>query len=66
MSGRLSGPAAWLLYPITLAMMLFILAPLLVTMAISVSDTAYVEFPPDGFTLCGTARSYRIPISSIR
>ncbi len=51
MSGRLSGPAAWLLYPITLAMMLFILAPLLVTMAISVSNSAYVEFPPHGFTL---------------
>jgi hypothetical protein len=51
MSGRLSGPAAWLLYPITLAMMLFILAPLLVTIAISVSDSAYVEFPPHGFTL---------------
>lgn len=47
---RLSQPAAWLLFPITGAMMVFILAPLLVIVAISFSDTAYVVFPPRGFT----------------
>jgi putative spermidine/putrescine transport system permease protein len=51
MSGRLYGPAAWLLVSVTLAMMLFILAPLLVTIATSVSDTQYIIFPPRGFTL---------------
>lgn len=51
MNNRLHGPAAWLLVPITLAMMIFILAPLLVTIATSISDTQYVIFPPRGFTL---------------
>ena len=51
MSNRLSGPIAWLLFPITTATMIFILAPLLVTVAISISDTPYVVFPPRGFTL---------------
>jgi putative spermidine/putrescine transport system permease protein len=51
MSGRLQGPAAWLLVSVTLAMMLFILAPLLVTIATSISDTEYIIFPPRGFTL---------------
>ena len=41
----------WFLSPVTAAIMIFILAPLLVTVAISVSDTAYVVFPPRGFTL---------------
>ena len=45
MSSRLNGPAAWLLVPITVAMMIFILAPLLVTVAISISDTPYIVFP---------------------
>ena len=51
MNNRLSGPIAWLLVPVTAAMMIFILAPLLVTVAISISDTPYVVFPPRGFTL---------------
>jgi putative spermidine/putrescine transport system permease protein len=51
MSGRLHGVAAWLLLSITGVMMLFILAPLLVTAAMSVTNTAYVTFPPRGFTL---------------
>jgi putative spermidine/putrescine transport system permease protein len=51
MNNRLSGPIAWLLFPVTAAMMIFILAPLLVTVAISISDTPYVVFPPRGFTL---------------
>ena len=51
MTNRLHGPAAWLLVSLTLAMMLFILAPLLVTIAMSISDTQYIIFPPRGFTL---------------
>jgi putative spermidine/putrescine transport system permease protein len=51
MTHRLGGPIAWLLFPVTAAMMIFILAPLLVTVAISFSDTEYVVFPPRGFTL---------------
>ena len=51
MSGRLHGPAAWLLLSVTAAMMIFILAPLLVTVAISISDTPYIVFPPRGFTV---------------
>ena len=46
MSSRLTGPAAWLLIPITAAAMVFILAPLVVTIAISLSNTAFVAFPP--------------------
>jgi putative spermidine/putrescine transport system permease protein len=51
MSNRISGPAAWLLVPVTAAMMIFILAPLLVTISISVTNTAFIVFPPRGFTL---------------
>jgi putative spermidine/putrescine transport system permease protein len=50
MTGRLRGPFAWLLYLITAIVMVFILAPLVVTIAISISDTAFVAFPPRGFT----------------
>jgi ABC-type sugar transport system permease subunit len=49
-SNRLRGPMACLLFAITAATMMFILAPLLVTVAISISDTSYVVFPPRGFT----------------
>ena len=51
MSGRLHGPAAWLLVSITTVAMIFILAPLLVTIATSISDTQYIVFPPRGFTV---------------
>jgi len=51
MSGRLHGPAAWLLVSITTAMMIFILAPLVVTVATSISNTQYIIFPPRGFTV---------------
>jgi putative spermidine/putrescine transport system permease protein len=51
MSNRLTGPVAWLLFSITAAVMGFILAPLVVTIAISVSNTAFVVFPPHGFTI---------------
>jgi putative spermidine/putrescine transport system permease protein len=51
MSTRLSGGAAWLVYPVTLATMLFVLAPLAVIVAMSVSGTAFATFPPRGFSL---------------
>jgi putative spermidine/putrescine transport system permease protein len=51
MSPRLSGPGAWVLYFITAMMMVFILAPLAVVVAMSVSDSYFVSFPPQGFTL---------------
>jgi len=40
---------AWILYAITAAMMIFIMAPLLLVMAVSVSDSYFVTFPPQGF-----------------
>ncbi|MET3911531.1 putative spermidine/putrescine transport system permease protein [Bradyrhizobium sp. S3.3.6] len=48
---RFSGFGAFILYTITAGMMLFILAPLLLVMAVSVSDSYFVTFPPQGFTL---------------
>ena len=51
MSSRLQGPLVWLLVPVTAAMLIFTLAPLAVTVAISFSDTAFVVFPPRGFTM---------------
>jgi putative spermidine/putrescine transport system permease protein len=51
MSGRLHGPAGWLLVSVTAVMMMFILAPLLVTVTTSISNTQYIIFPPRGFTL---------------
>ncbi|CAH1672848.1 ABC transporter permease [Chelatococcus asaccharovorans] len=51
MDERFSGPGAWILYAITIAMMIFILSPLLLVMAVSVSDSYFVTFPPEGFTL---------------
>jgi putative spermidine/putrescine transport system permease protein len=51
MSSRLNGPLAWLLLPVTGAVLIFILAPLLVTIAISFNDTAFVVFPPRSFTV---------------
>jgi len=51
MDERFSGIGAWILYAITAAMMIFIMAPLLLVMAVSVSDSYFVTFPPQGFTL---------------
>jgi putative spermidine/putrescine transport system permease protein len=48
---RLTGPGAWILYVVTAALMVFILAPLVVVIAMSVSDSYFVSFPPQGFTL---------------
>ncbi len=42
---------AWILYPLTAATMIFVLAPLAVIMAMSVSGSAFAAFPPRGFTL---------------
>jgi putative spermidine/putrescine transport system permease protein len=43
--------AAWWLHAVTALMMVFILAPLLVVVAMSFSDSYFVSFPPTGFTL---------------
>ncbi len=51
MNGRLSGPLAYLAVIVTVAMLVFILAPLVVTVAISVGTSPFVTFPPCGFTL---------------
>lgn len=51
MNGRLNGPVAWFLALVTAATMIFILAPLLVTVALSISTSPFVTFPPRGFTL---------------
>ena len=61
MNSRLNGPAAWLLLLMTVAMVIFILAPLLVTVAISISDTPYVVFPPKGFTFGWYAKVLQDP-----
>lgn len=50
MNSRLTGPLAWLLLPITAAVLIFTLAPLVVTVAISFNDTAFIVFPPRSFT----------------
>jgi len=46
-----SGPFAWVLALVTAVTMLFILAPLLVIVAISTESSPFVTFPPRGFTL---------------
>lgn len=51
MNPRLSGFGAWILYGVTALMMIFILAPLVVVVSMSVSDSYFVTFPPQGFTL---------------
>ena len=50
MNERLNGVAAWILYTIAAAMMVFILLPLAVVVASSFSNTYIVTFPPKGFT----------------
>ena len=51
MVGRLSGGTAWLVYGVTAGAMMFVLAPLLVAVAISFSAAPFASFPPQGFTL---------------
>ena len=65
MNPRLSGPGAWVLYFITAMLMVFILAPLAVVIAMSVSDSYFVSFPPQGFTLAlqfACALHLRLPL----
>jgi ABC-type spermidine/putrescine transport system permease subunit II len=61
MSTDLRSPLAWLLLPVTGLVMAFILAPLVVTVAMSVSDTPYVVFPPRGFTFGWYAKILQDP-----
>lgn len=51
MGGRLSGGTALLVYGVTAATMVFVLAPLLVAVAISFSAAPFASFPPRGLTL---------------
>lgn len=51
MGARLHGVTAWLVYGITALVVVFILAPLAVVMALSVTESAFASFPPTGFTL---------------
>jgi putative spermidine/putrescine transport system permease protein len=61
MSTELRSPLAWLLLPVTGLVMVFILAPLAVTVAMSISDSPYVVFPPRGFTLGWYAKILQDP-----
>ena len=45
------GKSALLLYSVTAVITLFLLAPLLFPIVLSFSDTPFVVFPPQGFTL---------------
>jgi putative spermidine/putrescine transport system permease protein len=49
--GSLTGGTAVLVYGATFAVMLFVLAPLLVVIALSISNSPFAAFPPHGFTL---------------
>jgi putative spermidine/putrescine transport system permease protein len=51
MNARLAGGMAWVLYPLTAATMLFVLAPLAIIVTMSVSGSAFATFPPRGFSL---------------
>ena len=50
MGGRITGSSAWLIYGMTGATMVFVLAPLVVAVAISFSAAPFATFPPRGFT----------------
>jgi putative spermidine/putrescine transport system permease protein len=56
MNAELSGRVAWLLYPLTAIIMLFVLAPLAVVVAMSVSASQFATFPPRGFTMAWYGR----------
>lgn len=51
MNHSASNPATWLLYGSTALICLFLMAPLIVPVIISFSDTSFVSWPPQGFTL---------------
>ena len=50
MSARLTRGGAAITYGLTAAILLFVLAPLAVVVALSVSEAAFATFPPQGFT----------------
>jgi len=56
MNAGLRAPIAWLLGLIAAAVMVFILAPLVVTVVISIGTSAFAAFPPRGFTLAWYAK----------
>ncbi|WP_428491113.1 ABC transporter permease [Rhodopila sp.] len=60
MNGR-GVAASATLYAATVATLIFLAAPLLVTMSLSVSDTLFVSFPPKGFTLGWYGKVLRDP-----
>ncbi len=50
MNNKLTGTSAAILYAVTAGMMIFILAPIVLIIATSFSDSYFVTFPPEGFT----------------
>lgn len=56
MNARLPGPLGWIAAVVTIAALVFILAPLAVTVAISFGTAPFATFPPRGFTLGWYAR----------
>jgi len=55
------GKSAPLLYAVTAVIVLFLLVPLLFPIALSFSDTPFVVFPPQGFTLAWYAKVINDP-----
>jgi putative spermidine/putrescine transport system permease protein len=51
LNGRLSGGTVWLVYGLSAIALMFVMAPLLVVVVLSFSNTQFVTFPPHGFTL---------------
>ncbi|MBI0434955.1 ABC transporter permease [Roseomonas sp. KE0001] len=50
MRGRLSGLGGFVTYTMAVLILLFVLAPLVVVVALSFSEAAFAVFPPVGFT----------------
>jgi putative spermidine/putrescine transport system permease protein len=61
MTARLGTPLALFALPVTAAMIVFILAPFVVTVAISVGTSPFAAFPPRGFTLDWYAKVLQDP-----
>lgn len=57
MNERLSGGLAWTVYPIAAATMLFVLAPLAIIVAMSLSASPFASFPPRGLSLAWYGRA---------
>ena len=51
MSARLSGGGGFFIYAMTAATLIFVVAPLVVVVALSFSEANLATFPPTGFTL---------------